>query len=237
MATSEGELIFPALSVLVEAEDGVSTTDLMDALRDIIELDEDDIAPLSGRSDDHFSQKVRNLKSHDTLEKLGYARFDEGKFFISDAGKRAYQESASDIEQLYRQGFDRTALSNSLRSNPEDIIIEEGEVFGVSVKARRRSKKLRDFAIEHFKNIDGALICHGCAYDPKAKLGDGFEGLIEIHHTFPIALLPDSGEEKSLKHALDVVVPLCALCHRLVHLKANEMLTVDELKRTLGSSE
>lgn len=237
MATSEGELIFPALSILFEAEDGVGTTDLMNTLRHILELDEDDIAPLQGRNDDHFSQKVRNLKSHDTLERLGYARFDKGKFFISDAGKRAFQESATDIEQLYRQGFDRTALSNSLRSHPEDIVIEEGEIFGASVKARRRSRKLRDFAIQHFKGVDGALICHGCDYDPTAILGDGFEGLIEIHHTSPIALFPDKGEEKSLKSALEEVVPLCALCHRLVHLKAKKMLTVDELRQTLRRSE
>ena len=46
----------------------------------------DDLEILANRTDDKFSQKVRNLNSHKTLEKKGYVDFILNKFYIKQEG-------------------------------------------------------------------------------------------------------------------------------------------------------
>ena len=56
-------------------------------LRTIMKPNGNDTLLLKGRSDDLFSQKVRNLKSHNTLEKLNFAKYLNGKYFPVAANK------------------------------------------------------------------------------------------------------------------------------------------------------
>jgi len=67
---SEPELIAPALDVIASSKSGVSTTALIGQLRAALRPSGHDGAIISNRSDDYFSQKVRNLVSHKTLEEL-----------------------------------------------------------------------------------------------------------------------------------------------------------------------
>lgn len=53
----------------------------------------EDLDILNGRSDDKFSQKVRNLKAHDTFESLGYAEYKNGMFTITDLGKKHVEQN------------------------------------------------------------------------------------------------------------------------------------------------
>ena len=46
----------------------------------------EDTIILINRTDDKFSQKVRNLRSHKTLEKKNLATFKDNKFLITDKG-------------------------------------------------------------------------------------------------------------------------------------------------------
>lgn len=46
---------------------GIRTSELIDEARRIMKPDGEDLEILEGRNDDKFSQKVRNLKSHDTI--------------------------------------------------------------------------------------------------------------------------------------------------------------------------
>lgn len=65
---TESQLVLPALYILSKSVSKLITqlTEIMHPTGIYAEI-------LSGRSDTHFSQKVRNLKSHDTLQKQGYA--------------------------------------------------------------------------------------------------------------------------------------------------------------------
>lgn len=73
---SERELILPALWCMHRVEGQViSTTALMQCLRDVLRPSGEDLSILAGRTDDKFSQKVRNLRSHKTLESLGFATY------------------------------------------------------------------------------------------------------------------------------------------------------------------
>ena len=56
------------------------------SLRHDMQPNGEDLEILKNRSDDKFSQKVRNLKSHRTLENEGYADFIVDKFYITQAG-------------------------------------------------------------------------------------------------------------------------------------------------------
>lgn len=88
----EQELIKPAVDLIKEyGKRGISTSDLIRELRLVLKPKGEDTRKLKGRSDDKFSQKVRNLKSHRKLEKTF-----ENISFLND---RYYWVNNLDIEQ------------------------------------------------------------------------------------------------------------------------------------------
>jgi hypothetical protein len=89
-AYSERELVLPTLALLDQRESGLTTSDLIRELTVIMRPDGEDAAILSDRSDTHFSQKVRNLVSHRTLERLGLEVYDGTRqhHAITSAGRR-----------------------------------------------------------------------------------------------------------------------------------------------------
>jgi hypothetical protein len=66
---SEPDLVVPTLELLAAHPGGLSTTDLIEKLTELFKPDGDDAEILSNRQDTHFSQKVRNLVSHRTMER------------------------------------------------------------------------------------------------------------------------------------------------------------------------
>lgn len=84
MAITEKELIVPALKLIAEQTKGLSTTELIKLLRHELKPSDKDTEILKGRNDDAFSQKVRNLISHKSIEK--YVENVDGKMIINDSG-------------------------------------------------------------------------------------------------------------------------------------------------------
>lgn len=65
---TESQLILPALYLMAKRKDGyITTTELISQLTDVMHPVGLDAEIIQGRTDTYFSQKVRNLKSHDTL--------------------------------------------------------------------------------------------------------------------------------------------------------------------------
>ena len=89
---SENELIPFALKIIKEHEDGIDTKQLLIKLRALIRPDGEDTEVLLNRPDDKFSQKVRNLKSHKTLEKKNLVNIVNNKFFIREEGLKFINE-------------------------------------------------------------------------------------------------------------------------------------------------
>tara|TARA_A100001015_G_scaffold159278_1_gene176974 strand:- start:40 stop:609 length:570 start_codon:yes stop_codon:yes gene_type:complete len=83
---SESELIFWALKTIKKYPQGIETKDLIQILRLALDPSGEDLEILTGRSDDKFSQKVRNLKSHKTLENKGLAKFFDNRYYITEEG-------------------------------------------------------------------------------------------------------------------------------------------------------
>ncbi len=87
---SEPDLILPALWCMANYHaEWISTSVLIESLRQLLRPFGEDAEILSDRRDDKFSQIVRNLASHKTLERLGvaeYERRDNGYWKITSAG-------------------------------------------------------------------------------------------------------------------------------------------------------
>lgn len=91
----EKDLIKPVLRLIATHSDdygGLDVTRIDMLLRKAMKLSEEDKQILQGRKDDRFSQVVRNLVSHRTLEKDGCAEYrrvrlyKRGAYFLTGKG-------------------------------------------------------------------------------------------------------------------------------------------------------
>ena len=111
---SEPDLILPAL-FCINNEGEISTTLLSQQLRTLLNPQGEDLEILSGRNDDKFSQKVRNLRSHETLEKAGLATYEsrdrQGYWTVTDKGKSLLEDNLPLLDYLMQQKFDYRTVS------------------------------------------------------------------------------------------------------------------------------
>lgn len=83
---TENELILPSLYLMDSSDGKITTSSLIKQLTNIMNPKGLDTEIFNNRNDTYFSQKVRNLKSHDTLIKSGYATYNDGIYSITDEG-------------------------------------------------------------------------------------------------------------------------------------------------------
>lgn len=227
---SEPQLVLPALIVLARNSSGVTTSQLIRELVSTLKPKGRDAQLISGRNDTYFTQKVRNLKSHNTLTGKKLATYKGKKWKITDSGETFLEENQIVVEALVNQGFTASSISD-IEGDFSHVVIEEGSVEVRNLKQRKRSQKLRQKAIEFYKNQNnGRLVCRACEFDYSIFYGQHGEGYIEIHHLEPISGLEVEGSVSILSEAIKKVAPLCANCHRMVHYKKGKMLPVVELR-------
>jgi len=89
---SENHLVYPAIIAIGNSGGKISTTELISILMDVLKPSGKDVEILSGRTDTYFSQKVRNLKAHKTLEKLGYANTTSDGWEFTVEGESLYEQ-------------------------------------------------------------------------------------------------------------------------------------------------
>jgi predicted HNH restriction endonuclease len=231
---SESELIIPALEIVDAHPDGITTANLLKELRRQLRPTGDDLEILANRQDDKFSQKVRNLKSHDTLEKKGFSEFSNNKFKITPKGHKFLVDTQGIEPSLRAQGFSEAQRQSALERSYQGIVVEEGELIASNRKVARRSAILRNAALKHFRDADGSIECKGCEFRAEETYGLDYRGLIEIHHTRPLFM---SGLQKAdIQRAISHLVPLCPTCHRVVHRKAGTCMSVADLRRLVSSA-
>jgi predicted HNH restriction endonuclease len=235
---SEADLIVPALEIISQHEDGITTADLHTELRRYLRPSGSDLNKLKNRGDDVFSQKVRNLKSHNTFEKRGLAVYVDGRFYIDTKGVALAEAGRGIMPSLTRQGFSEKQRQKAQDEGFQGIVIEEGQRDNVSSTIARRSSILRAAAIKQYADEDGSIACLVCGFRAEAVYGDEVKGLIEIHHTEPLFLSKGKIQRSSLISALQKVVPLCPNCHRTVHSTPGVVIPIEELQvriqRTIG---
>lgn len=251
---SENELILPSLFLMSLRSDGcITTTELIKELTALLKPTGEDAQILAGRNDTKFSQKVRNLKSHGTLENLGFAVYSppsetgtrSGKWCITLQGRNFVQNNIEIVKYLLDSPFSYDDIKSSFNkivneeiTNPqhkiipldENIVINEGSEKFIRQKTYERSKKLRDIAITHYMK-DGKILCDICCFDFGAFYGELGQGYIEIHHIKPIFMFDDEDSEKTIEEALQNVIPVCSNCHRIIHRNRISPVSIEEMKR------
>ena len=238
---SESDLILPAL-YLLHQHGPLGTSDLIALLRELLQPSGEDLDILSGRNDDKFSQKVRNLKAHKTLTKkrLVTENIIDGstKFDLTTVGKEVYIKNMPNIKALlpFPLADTKDIYNQILNSEAEVIVLNENEIIMEAkisernVAIRSRSQKLRDTAIEHYTQ-EGRIRCLACKFEFYRAYGETGKNYIEIHHLKPIYEL--SPETKiNISEALGNVAPLCANCHRIVH-RRKPPYAISELKEII----
>lgn len=224
---SESDLILPALYLLDMEPGGIlDTSSLIKKLTAVMHPTGDDVKILSGRNDTYFSQKVRNLKSHNTLERKGYAISKDRRFELTDKGRALVDEEKKSIEYLLFSGFKYKDVSEVFRTLIEDskekmvpfeeIVITEGNSYQRMTKYTKRSRKLHDAAIEHFTQ-NGEIICSCCNFNFKYYEPLYTCNCIEIHHIKPLFQYEDQDENSTIEEAMKNLLPVCPNCHRVIH--------------------
>lgn len=243
---SETELMLPAL-YFINREPGITTSRLKSLLVDLLRPTGKDAEIARNRSDTYFEQKVRNLVSHRTLERLGYAEYsrldNDGIHTITEAGRDFLQTNIDALEYLFSGDFNYDDVQSSfvdltkigeqkqrILIYDENLVIEEGTKRVKNVQVYERSKKLREAAINR-NTINGHLKCSVCSFDFSAVYGERGKGYIEIHHQKPIFQYEDQDTTKFLEQALQNVAPVCSNCHRMIHREKNSPMSVEELRQ------
>lgn len=224
---TESQLVLPALYLLSKSDDGfVSTSDLITKLADAMHPSGKDAEIISGRSDTYFSQKVRNLKSHDTLQRHGYAINQEDGFKITEDGLKYVSTNIDALSYLFNEDFDYEDVKRAIdgisaagdrKLLPLEEVISEGRVVIKNVQVRERSNRLRRIAIEHFSH-NNTISCACCGFNFPNYYGDDYgKDCIEIHHKKPVFQYQDDSFEQQVENALENLLPVCPNCHRVIH--------------------
>lgn len=255
---TEEQLVLPSLYLMDNSEDKtIMTSDLKENLVAIFKPIGEDAELAKGRNDSFFTQKVRNLKSHDTLENLGYATYNtkqsgqkSGSFTLSDEGKKYLDENIDVVKYLLNNDFESDDLKEALtvvNSNKkqakkietfdENLTINEGTQVIVKTKVYKRSSKLRKQAINYYTTKEGRIKCKVCCFDFEEFYGEHGAGFIEIHHQKPVFQFDGDDVERTIRHALDNVIPVCSNCHRMIHRSRDNPLSFDEIREHVDNAK
>ena len=118
----------------------------------------------------------------------------------------------------------------------EELIIKEevesyrleGKVKHVYGKLYERNPKNRALAIAYH-----GTKCRICGFNFEEVYGTRGRGYIEIHHINPLSTI---SEETKINPATDLI-PVCANCHRMIHRKKENILSIDEMKELVCKKE
>lgn len=245
---TESALILPAL-YLIQQQPEISTSELIEQLAEIFQPTGEDAVILSGRNDTKFSQIVRNLVSHHTLDEtyeLAYyeRRGRNGYFSLTEKGRGVLEQNIEALQSILDSSFpyedrvygieqvdDATQDGRKVILLDENSIISEGtrRVKVSRIRVTERSQALRKAAIQYYSDANGHIKCAVCGFDFFDFYGERGRGYIEIHHETPLLQYEDEDRTLFLKEAVERVCPLCSNCHRIVHRDRYSVLDIDSL--------
>lgn len=235
---SEQMLVIPALVSMLMKHGGINTSQIIRDLIKMLKPKGHDAQIIGGRRDTYFSQKVRNLKSHNTLIKKGLATYRNGVWKITKKGISVLDENKLVLAVMKAQGFRIKKIAEETKGDYSLVVIEEGTTEYKTVNQRRRSQKLTRIAIKEFKKAHGnKLFCSVCDFDFFKTYRQYGKDYIEIHHVEPIHLMDTKGVKTMLSKALQKMVPLCSNCHRIIHRKKGKLLSIAEIKTIVDKTK
>lgn len=246
---TERKLISPFL-FLVYKYPGIKMEKIIPMMIEAMKPSDKDALKATGRNDTYFSQKVRNLKSHRSSNKMDlYTNIDnEGRYTITEAGMKILEQDYDAMNALFSYNISEsdelkrltstsvTKCVKKVRVFKEDELINEGTRIIKNVMVLKRSKKLRDFAMQRqLEKKD--FKCAICGFDFKEKYGEIGKAFIQFHHIVPLSeYVEEELDDKKLKDALQNIIPICPNCHCMIH-KLNGNDTVNQLKEIINGGK
>ena len=239
---TESQLVLPSLYLMVNHKGKITTSQLIEELTVLMRPEGLDAEILNGRNDTYFSQKVRNLKSHDTFDKDGLATYTGNGFSITPKGREFVNDNLDNIKYLtgssftysdVRHTFGQIAKYPRLHNFCFGEIVTEGSLVNVNTKMHIRSQKLREAAIDYFTK-DGIIKCDCCGFEFSEFYGSNY-GIpcIEIHHLKPIFSYEGDDVSKTIDRALLNLLPVCPNCHRVIHKNHIDASQISQFKREI----
>lgn len=153
-----------------------------------------------------------------------FKRFSINKFGEEGARKLAIEARDKAISELEAEwpedywNFRRKPGSSSESAEtgephlPADIYGFEGTKQHQEHLTRERDRNLRHAKISDFLERHGHLFCEVCGFSFEREYGLLGKGLIEVHHTLPIAQMNEGHRTR-----IQDLICICANCHLAVH--------------------
>jgi len=120
---------------------------------------------------------------------------------------------------------------NDLSALESVVIVDsnsEGKVIHYYTSKYERNAANRNAAIK----IHGTK-CMACGFDFEATYGDLGRDFIEVHHIKPLFSL----EQETVINPKTDLVCLCSNCHRMIHRKRDNILSVEELIKIIHNNK
>lgn len=139
------------------------------------------------------------------------------------------KEQKNSLEPLFfeeRSLFFKNIVDNDIDSEraQEESYYKDGKTIEYFGTRYERNPVNRAKAIE----IHG-VTCKACGFNFENVYGERGKDFIEVHHVKPLHTI---GAETEINPETDLV-PVCSNCHRMIHRKKNDVLTIQELKGLL----
>lgn len=131
--------------------------------------------------------------------------------------------------ELLKKAQDSQRLEQVVNLDVASEDVQEGRFVDGGIKYRyvksyERNPRNRLLAIK-----EHGVICKACGFDFEAVYGERGKEYIEIHHIQQLSGLEEPAE---INPSTDLI-PLCSNCHRMIHRKKDEVLTVEQLVEIL----
>lgn len=236
MEIKENDLVLPVLYVINELG-SAAEKDLRDALSIVFQppgaVTRDDIGKTDRSS---FQESLKRLLGdgfaemlHDYVERRSVGR--KTKFVLKGKGCTVLSKYVEEIAYLFRLECSRanrirfTKMIAGLRSKKRKLFIYDEESMCYNLApliaknlVRQRGQRLRAELIQRIRERDEGIICSVCGLDFEQRFGELGECLVELHQVEPLYQFSEENFGGFAETALEKVRPVCANCHKLLHV-------------------
>ncbi|MGE7662657.1 HNH endonuclease [Peribacillus sp. NPDC097197] len=166
------------------------------------------------------------------IEDVTMIHYKQGRINTNDWQKDSV-EVITDLFEEFQESLNSSILKTSINDidsehSEEDDYYNDGATIYYYGRRYERNPKNRAKTIE----IHG-FNCAGCGFNFEKRYGERGKDFIEVHHIKPLSTIQ---EEVAINPATDLV-PVCSNCHRMIHRKKDEVLTIEELKELIKKLE
>ncbi|MFD0769767.1 HNH endonuclease [Bacillus sp. CGMCC 1.60114] len=171
------------------------------------------------------------LFEHDSsvsIKDVSMAHYKENRQKVNPwvrENEETFQKMFSEIQIQCREKIVEEDITSELAQ--EDIFYTDGTAKTYYGTRYERDVRNRSAAIE----IHGCS-CAVCGFDFERVYGERGKSFIEVHHVKPLSTL----EEATEINPEEDLVPVCSNCHRMIHRKKDDVLTVEELRDVLKAA-